>query len=326
MASVARSYGSPVVSGVLVGGACAALIVQLVAMPLALLPRSAMYGWLLVPVAPTSIHLWSLLHESIHGSLIRDRRWNDRLGRALAIGYGAPFLLLKSGHLLHHRFSRTTRERTEVYDPAETTWRVRALVYYVRLAGGLYLAEAASVLLVCAPRGVWQWLGRRTDAADTVTALLLDAVARRRLGQFRLDAALVILVHAAAFLAYGARWWMLAAALGARAVLVSAADNAYHYGTALDEPLDAMNLRLPRALELFVLAFNLHGVHHRHPGLAWHDLRGAFLADGGSHDMGWFRAVGRQLRGPIAADSPRLRRTAYVRPGRPGDLAGADRR
>jgi hypothetical protein len=99
---------------------------------------------------------------------------------------------------------------------------------------------------------------------------------------------------------------MLAAALGLRAVLVSLADNAYHYGTALDEPLDAMNLRLPAALELFVLAFNLHGVHHRHPGLAWRDLRGAFLADGGRFDLSWWQAVGRQLRGPIAADSPSL--------------------
>ena len=51
-------------------------------------------------------------------------------------------------------------------------------------------------------------------------------------------------------------------------------------------------------------AFNLHGVlHHRYPGLAWHSLRGAFLADGGRFDMGWWRAVARQVRGPIAAGS-----------------------
>jgi len=37
--------------------------------------------------------------------------------------------------------------------------------------------------------------------------------------------------------------------------------------------------------------------------LAWHSLRGAFLADGGRFDMGWWRAVARQVRGPIAAGS-----------------------
>jgi len=66
-----------------------------------------------------------------------------------------------------------------------------------------------------------------------------------------------------------------------------------------------------------VPAFNLHGVlHHRYPGLAWHSLRGAFLADGGRFDMSWWRAVTRQLKGPIAADSweiPVAARTASRR-------------
>jgi fatty acid desaturase len=293
----------------LVAGALGSLVVQLFVIPLGSLP-----GWLLAPLVLTSTHLWSILHESIHGSLLRDRTWNDRVGRALAVGYGAPFVLLKSGHLLHHRFSRTPRERTEVYEPAASSWTRRAPVYYLRLFGGLYLAEVASVVLALAPRRLWHRLRHLLDTPDTVTALLFDAITGRRLGQFRLDAIGIVLVYTGAFLAYGNRWWMLLAALMGRAFLVSVADNAYHYGTALDEPLEAMNLRLPGFLESFVLAFNLHGVHHQHPGLAWHSLRGAFLADGGRFDMSWWRAVIRQLRGPIAADDNRLKST-------PGDLA-----
>lgn len=292
----ARTYGSTATSGLLVAGALGCLLLQLYAIPLAHLP-----GWLLIPLVLTSTHLWSILHESIHGSLLRDRVWNDRLGRALAVGYGAPFILLKSGHLLHHRFSRTPRERTEVYDAG--SWSSHAPAYYLRLFGGLYLAEVASVVLALAPKRLWHRLRRVLDTPETVTALLFDAITGRRLGQFRLDAVLIVLVHAGAFLAYGKHWWMLILALAGRAFLVSVADNAYHYGTALDEPLEAMNLRLPRPLESFVLAFNLHGIHHRYPGLAWHSLRGAFLADGGQFDMGWWRAVARQVRGPIAAGS-----------------------
>jgi Fatty acid desaturase len=86
---------------------------------------------------------------------------------------------------------------------------------------------------------------------------------------------------------------------------VSVADNVYHYGTALDAPLEAMNLRLPRVLEAFILAFNLHGVHHRYPGLAWHSLRAAFLADGARFDLGWFEALRRQARGPIPSTATR---------------------
>jgi len=291
-----RTYGSPATSTLLFAGALGSLLLQLYVIPLASLP-----GWLLIPLVLTSTYLWSILHGSIHGSLLRDRRWNDRLGRALALGYGAPFVLLKSGHLLHHRFSRTPRERTEVYDTGSWTSHVSAC--YLRLFGGLYLAEVASVVLALAPRAAWHRLRHLLDTPDTVTALLFDAVTGRRLGQFRLDAVLIVLVHAGAFLAYGRNWWMLILALAGRALLVSVADNAYHYGTALDEPLEAMNLRLPRPLESFVLAFNLHGVHHRHPGLAWHSLRGAFLADGGRFDLSWWRAVARQIRGPIAAGS-----------------------
>ncbi|WP_433375542.1 fatty acid desaturase family protein [Actinoplanes sp. CA-142083] len=292
----ARTYGSTATSTMLVAGALGSLSLQLFVIPLTPLP-----GWLLVPLALTSTHLWSILHESIHGSLLRDRTWNDRLGRALAVGYGAPFILLKSGHLLHHRFSRTPRERTEVYD--EGSWSSHAPVYYFRLFGGLYLAEVASVVLAVAPRRAWHRLRHLLDTPDTVTALLFDAITGRRLGQFRLDAVLIVILYAGAFFAYGPDWWMLLALLAGRAFLVSIADNAYHYGTALDEPLEAMNLKLPRLLESFVLAFNLHGVHHKYPGLAWHSLRGAFLADGGRFDMGWWRAVARQLRGPLKAAS-----------------------
>ena len=283
----------------LVAAAAGLLALQLFALPLALLPRHAGWGWLLVPLALTNTPLWSLTHESIHGSLIRDRGVNDRLGRTLAIAYGAPFALLKTGHLLHHRFSRTPRERTEVYDPAVTTWWRRAPAYYVRLLGGLYLAEVSSVLLSVVPRAGWRALARRLDSPSTVSAQLFETVAARRLAEFRVDAALIVLVYGAGFAAYGPYWWMLLAALGGRAVIVSVTDNAYHYGTALDAPLEAMNLRLPRALETFILAFNLHGVHHRYPGLAWHSLRAAFLADGGRFDRGWFAAVARQGAGPI---------------------------
>jgi fatty acid desaturase len=68
-----------------------------------------------------------------------------------------------------------------------------------------------------------------------------------------------------------------------------------------------MNLYLPGPLELFVLAVNVHGVHHRHPGLAWHDLRRAFDAEVGRFDAGWWTAMARQLRGPIPSSATRLR-------------------
>ncbi|TQS41062.1 fatty acid desaturase family protein [Cryptosporangium phraense] len=295
----------------LIGAAVVGLGIELVVLPLWLLPRSPAWGLLLIPLTLLTTPFWSLLHEAIHGSLVRDRRANDAWGRVLAIGYGAPFALLKSGHLLHHRYSRTERERTEIY--ATGRWASHAPGYYLRLFGGLYLAEVASVLLALLPERGWAALVRRTDRPDTITGLLFDRVRRRFLTQFRLDASAVVAVHLAAFLAYGRYGWMLVAALAGRGLLISLADNAYHYGTRLDASLEALNLRLPRPLETFVLAFNLHSVHHRHPGLPWHELRTAFAADGDEFHDDWFAAVGKQLRGPLPAgtliaSSPGVRR------------------
>ncbi|GAA2638126.1 hypothetical protein GCM10010399_84260 [Dactylosporangium fulvum] len=293
---------------VLVVAALGTLVLQLLVLPLVLLPIDMHWGWLLLPLALTTVPLWSLVHEAIHGTLLRDRPWNDRLGRLLAIGYGAPFTLLKAGHLLHHRYSRTRRERTEVYDPETTSWLVAARMYYPRLLGGLYLAELASVLLALLPAAGWHRLVRRADSLDSVTGLLFERVSRRdNLRRFRLEAVAVVAAYTGSAIAYGAHVWLLALAVAARALLVSLADNAYHYRTRLERPLEAMNLRLPRALELFVLAFNLHSVHHRHPGLRWHELRAAFVAEQDEFHLGWFPAVARQLRGPVPATADAVR-------------------
>jgi fatty acid desaturase len=321
-----RSRVAPAVLSLgLLAGALAVAVLQLAVLPLLLLPFGRAWGWLLLPLTLLTTPLWSVLHEAIHGGLFADRRRNDRAGRLLAIAYGAPFALLKSGHLMHHRYSRTRRERTEIYEPGRSRAAVAA-GYFPRLLGGLWFAEVATVLLAAAPARVWRRAARRLDADDTVTGLVLDAVAGRHLRAFRLDSAAIVAVYAGSFWAYGARWWLLALSLLGRAVLISVADNAYHYGTRLGAPLEAMNLRLPRMLEGYVLAFNLHNVHHQHPGLPWYALRGAFVADADQYHLGWFAALGRQFRGPIPADRDDVRPLADAdqRGGeRVGDRPGA---
>ncbi|GAB4586335.1 hypothetical protein Ntsu_41670 [Nocardia sp. IFM 10818] len=283
----------------LAAAASAGGLFQLFALPLILLPRSVSWGWLLVPLVLSTTPFWSVVHESVHGTLTARRGLNDHCGRALAVLYGSPFALLKTGHLLHHRFSRT-RERTEIYDPATSSWVRTAPGYYLRLLGGLYLLEVSALLLAAFPAAALRRLARRLDSPDTVSGPLFERLAQPKvLRQFRIDAAAIVALYAAALAAYGAHAWMLLAALGGRAVIISVSDNAYHYGTDLDAPLEALNLRLPRALERFALNFNLHGVHHRHPGLRWYELRAAFLAEDGRYDLGWFGAAARQLRGPI---------------------------
>ncbi|RJQ81002.1 fatty acid desaturase [Pseudonocardiaceae bacterium YIM PH 21723] len=278
-------------------------LVQLVVVPAFLLPLDLSWGWLLIVFALLTTPFWSLIHEAIHGNLSRDRQWNDSVGRLMSILYGSPFSLLKSGHLLHHRYSRTLREQHELYDPQKTTWFRAAIGYYFQLLGGLYLIEVVSMLLALLPARLIRKLADRLDKPDSLGGLVLYKIAAvRALRQFRVDSLAIALVYAGSLFLYGDHFWMLLAALLVRGFLVSAVDSAYHYDTRLDAPLEAMNLRLPRPLELLVLNFSLHDVHHRNPGLRWFELRNKFVRDGGDYHMNWIPAVARQFSGPISSE------------------------
>lgn len=288
-------------------GLGAAALLQYVVLPVWLLPSSPQWGWLMLPLVLLTTPWWSLLHEAFHGLAHPDRRVNDGIGRALAIGFGTPFRVVRFGHLMHHRFNRTALDRAEVTAAPRPRPGDRA-VFYLRLVIGLYLAEVASALLALAPRRIYD---RAADAAfgqadgrlsmaDAARRHLKSPAARREL---KLDGALVVLLLGTGFWLYGEAWWLLAAGLAGRGVLQSVTDNAYHYATPLDDRLYAMNLRLPRALERFCLNFTLHRVHHRRPGLPWTALPAAFARTGERYDRGFAAAVLTQFLGPLPAES-----------------------
>ena len=283
-------------------------LISVQALPLLIVPgllgAHAAWGWLLVMPLLLNSTLWASIHEAIHGVLLPGRHRNEQLGRTLAILHGAPFALLRIGHLLHHRYSRTGRERTEVYDERETTWLRAAGGYYAHLFGGLYLAEVAGGLVLLLPRPLLAGLASRLGRPDNVLGPLLANLMRPKvLAQARLDAACILALYGLTFMLYGEQAWMLVLALLARAFMISFMDNVYHYGTPLDKRRHAANLRLPEMLSGLLLRFNLHGVHHRHPGLPWWRLaetarrdRATFAADMGPALLG-------QLKGPIPASA-----------------------
>lgn len=278
-------------------------LLALVALPLWLLPRDPAWGWLLLVPVLTTPTLWALIHEAIHGTLTPDPRWNDRLGRALSALFGAPFQVLRLGHLLHHRWNRTPLNRAEV-TPAAPGPRQRA-AYYARLCGGLYLAELASAPLALAPERFRKRLVAIAfgDEAPDGRSLLVQA--RKALledpgrARLRTDGALITAGLIAAALAYGPHAWMLAAMIAGRAFTVSVLDNVYHYANPLDDRLAGWDLRLPGPLQAMMLNFNLHATHHRRPSLPWTALPAAFAAHGRPHAAPFLPAALRQFRGPL---------------------------
>ncbi|NWG39337.1 MAG: fatty acid desaturase [Hydrogenophilaceae bacterium] len=264
-----------------------------------LLPLTGLsHAWALLPALFTNT-FWSLIHEAIHGHLFASRKTSILGGRVLGILYGAPFHVLQRGHLLHHAYSRTPRERTEIYDSRKQNRLAACLRYYAQILGGLYIAEVLTgLLLMLLPASGIRWLSRKLESPDSVVGPLLDAQSQpdKALSN-RQDALVILLLFVAAFWLYEEAWPWLTAALMLRAFLISFFDNSYHYATPLDAPQHALNLDAPPWLDLVLLNFNRHGTHHQHPSLGWRALGNQ--ADLRSPRLGLVTALLRQLKGPV---------------------------
>jgi fatty acid desaturase len=284
------------------GGLIAANLLQLLAAPL-LLAQSPLWGWLLVvPVALTPA-LWAMVHEAVHGGLHPDRMWNDRIGRVLAGLFGAPFQILRLGHLMHHRHNRSELNRIEVARGAPTL--ADRAGYYGRLFGGLYVGELLASVLAILPDLFYRPLIRLAFGDEAPDGRTMWDGARRQLleepgrSRMRLDGLLITLAFGGAFWLYGQHWWMLALALAGRGFLVSFFDNVYHYANPLDEVMAGYDLRLPRAAQALFLNFNFHATHHRKPNAPWTALPTVFDELGHRFEDDFAAAAIRQLEGPI---------------------------
>ena len=279
-----------------------------IGLPLAL-PALPALGWTLLPLVLLTTTRWALMHEGIHAVLHPDRRWNDALSRALAMGFPAPFALLRYGHLKHHQYNRTELDRSEVYDPARQSWWQAAAGYYPQLLIGLYASEVAALLLVWLPRPLLLRMARSLPQAAAHPAVA-DSVERQLLRPevlqgMRGDAALSLLLIGASLALYGAQAWMLGLALLGRGLLISLSDNVYHYATPLHtlgaDVRGAINLALPRWAQVGILHFNHHATHHLHPALPWTALPQASANEGRKPAADYLPTLLGQLRGPIAS-------------------------
>lgn len=273
---------------------------QLALLPVFLLPRNAAWGWsLLIPLLLTN-SWWAFIHEALHGHLFPDKRLGRAVGRIHAVLYGAAFDLLRFGHLLHHVYSRTRRERAEVYRDGEDSLLVVGIGYYFRLLGGLYVFEILGSLAFLLPRPLIQRLEARAKSPDNVVEELAQRLlAPATLTAVRADTLAILCIYGMSFYCYGQYWWMLAIALWGRGLLISLLDNAFHYGTPLDQPRFAPNLATPGWWGRLLLNFHLHGVHHQQPAAPWHALPQLHRRGEDSFHGSLFLAILSQFRGPI---------------------------
>lgn len=275
-----------------------------VLLPLLLLPASAWWALLALPVAlSTTVH-WSLIHEATHGVLHPNRHVNTLLGRLLAVCFLCPYQVLRFGHLCHHALNGRPSDRPELFDGTRApAWRAR-LVYYFRLLFGLYGAELICTLLAFLPRPVLGRVARSLAYGANSDSLRVPDVAERqftapaKLVQLRIDGMLILGLWGVALWLYG--WWLplFVGVLVLRGAIVSLMDNAPHYGEPLGDIRQGHDSRLGPALRALLMNANYHGTHHRHPTLPWAALPARFAADGAAFHGHYLTAPLKQLRGP----------------------------
>ncbi|WP_119462476.1 fatty acid desaturase [Rhodospirillaceae bacterium SYSU D60014] len=287
---------------------CLIQLYQLFILPIGLLPENGLWGLTVLPLLFATTSYWALLHEAFHRLLHPNPAVNDRVGRTMAILFGAPYRVLRIGHLTHHRLNGMACDRPEAFDPTRRSRGAAAALFYPRLLFGLYLAELFSSLQAFLPRALAERLVRRIfydgdpQARGTADMAVRRIVGSGGLSEVRADSAAIIAVYGSAFYCYGENWpWLIAVILG-RGVAISVMDNAFHYGAPLGDSRQAYNLRLPDLASRLILNFNLHRIHHCHPNLSWRALPAMLDARSDGYDENLSKALLRQFRGPIPLD------------------------
>ncbi|MEO1019332.1 MAG: fatty acid desaturase [Pseudomonadota bacterium] len=277
-------------------------------LPIYLLPLHNAWILVLVPVVLSTITHWALIHEAIHTKLVVGRARNDAIGRLLSTLFGAPFEIVRFGHLSHHSLNAKATERPEIIDPGrDAVWRFRA-AYYFRLCFGVYTAEILSTLLAWLPRRYLEPVVRRIfyegeaeaqSMADRAVKVILNVDTLRAI---RTDSVVIIALIITACWLYGPWWPAFLIALAGRAFIVSFMDNAPHYAGELGDPNQGYDMHLPKPWQALVLNSNFHGTHHRHPNLPWTALPIAFEADQAHYAGGYLTLPLRQFMGPVTID------------------------
>lgn len=278
-----------------------AVFFQLVAVPAFWLPEAPVSASIIVILLSLVTPICrALLHEAIHGRLLKPRSWNDLLGRTLAISSGIAFDAIRFGHLAHHRFPRHALDRADIIEPGAN--RILAVAkFYGGILGGIYLREVLWTAILLFPRNMIEFLTDHALKNDETMSVLQGAVRRnldRRLARCRTDLLCVATLYGASFYLYGHWWPILLIGIATRALIISLQDNVAHYGTPAEIGAEAHNSRASRCLGLLILNQHLHGVHHDRPEVPWNQLPQTFEADRKYYAGSYFRLLMRQFYGP----------------------------
>lgn len=258
---------------------------------------------LVLLLTPINTPFWSLIHEAIHKNFHPDKKINEFSGRAMSVLFGASFHILRFGHLMHHQYNRDWE--SEHYDPHKQNKIVVWVRHYFTMLGGLYLTEILLTLVAAlTPRAVLMKLAPRIFPDIRHQQAAVNAILKpETLFKIRIDTVFIVLFFTASVLIFAQNWPVLLLLIVARGVFISLMDNAYHYGTPLDNSIAAKELQAPGLVARFILNFNHHLTHHKNTRVPWNGLPEHSKLQQNEYTESLTSALLGQFKGPLPKDS-----------------------
>nr|WP_016753501.1 fatty acid desaturase [Leptospira kirschneri] len=245
-----------------------------------------------------SYTLWALIHECVHGNFSNSRSENRFWGRFLCVLFGTPFQIVKTAHLVHHKFNRSEGERIEYIEKHAGPILFQKFLYYVRLFVGTYSLEVLGGFLLSLPLSFTTPFAEKYLSKFPVYKTFFKQIQKPEIvRELRIDSLFVLILFGSVFYLCGSNTIFLILILILRGWIVSFLDHSYHYGKELENVNSAYNLYLPKFFSYLFLNFNYHRVHHRFPGCSWNRLPVQFKNSKDSMDLSLWKQSIRQLSG-----------------------------
>lgn len=209
--------------------------------------------------------VYAVIHEAEHGVLHPHPRMNAALGVVMSLFFPAPYHLIRQGHIGHHLRNRSDDEAFDLWFDDESFW-AKCLQWYSVLTGVFWLTiVAGNVAVLVFPK----LLDKKLYRFNRASYALFDSLNPVYWRLIRLEALLVIALHAAIVVGFGVPFANYAVMYFGFGLSWSALQYLHHYGTERHVTRGARNVWIFPLLDLALLNHNWHLTHHKHPTVPW---------------------------------------------------------
>jgi len=209
--------------------------------------------------------VYSIIHEAEHHMLHPNVVLNDFLGAFMALFFPAPYHLLRQGHLCHHRANRSDDEAFDLYFDGDQPI-VKWLKFYGIITGVYWVMVVLSNIVVL----LFPFLVKKQlYEFDEPFAKFVEVLDPRYRWLIKLEAFLVIVLHATIIWGMGIPFWNYAIVYFGFGFSWSAMQYVHHCGTTRHVTDGTRNLWIFGPVDRLWLHHNWHLTHHKQPTVPW---------------------------------------------------------